>query len=255
MRLCTPIFVLILGTASVVSQSPVPQTVVDQHIFKVGVDRVQAPHPINNVDASFSPEARSKQVNGRCAVSMTVDIEGNPQDIRIIRCTDPVFAPSTLDAVAKYRFKPATQQDGKPVPVSIFIDVDYKRDAAKEPQLLVNTQLAAPLGALSPEPDANGVYPLAMGVIPPKLIQFSDQGYLNLAFQFPGNSPCDVVLTISSKGKPSNPQAAHCEKPILENLVSQSLLKSRFQPGSFNGSVVPVRVSLHVEFGGVGPTK
>jgi TonB family protein len=255
MRKCVLVLLVLIVAATAFTQQPSPQPEAGQHIYKVGEDAVKPPRPKNNVEAEFSDEARTKRISGRCAVSLVVDEQGNPQNIQIIRCTDSVFIQSTLSAVGKYRFWPATTKDGKPVPDLISVEVSYTLFGERDPYLLANTQFHPLPGAHSPSPDGNGVYPLTEGVSPPKMTQFSDQGYLSAAFRIPGESPCDVLLTISEKGKPSDPQVIHCEKPILDKLASQSLLKSRFQPGSFNGNAVPVRVVVHLEFAGSAPAK
>jgi hypothetical protein len=38
------------------------------------------------------------------------------------------------------------------------------------------------------------------------VIEFTDEGYGQMAFVYAGNSACDVVLTISERGKSSDPQ-------------------------------------------------
>jgi hypothetical protein len=255
MRKCALVLLALIEAATAVSQQASPQPEAGQHIYKFGENGIQPPHPSNNVEAEFSPEARAKQINGRCAASLVVDEQGNPRNIQIIHCTDPAFVQSTLSAVGKYRFRPATTKDGKPVPFLILIEVSYRLNSDRDPYLLASIQFYPLPGAHSPSPDGSGVYPLTEGVSPPKLTQFSDQGYLSAAFRFPGESPCDVLLTISEKGKPSDPQVIHCEKPILDSLASLSLLRSRFQPGSFNANAVPVRVVIHLEFAGAAPPK
>jgi hypothetical protein len=85
--------------------------------------------------------------------------------------------------------------------------------------------------------------------------RFSDEGYGSAAFWSPEKSACDVVLTISAKGKPSDPEVSHCETSSLEKPAVQSLLKSHYKPGSVNGKAVPVRASIHLECGGSPPTK
>jgi len=246
---------LTLEAALAACQTPVAQSDRGETIYKVGENGVQPPRALNNVEAEFSPEARAKQVNGRCSVSMIVDTNGLPRDVEVVHCTDPEFLKSTTDAVEKYRFKPATTPDGRPVPVMIIVEVKYLLDSGRDPQLLVYSQMRTPPGTLSSAPDANGVYPLTQGVSAPRLVKFSDQGYLDSAFRTEGNSPCDVLLTINAKGKPSDPEVIHCEKPNLDKLATASLIKSGFEPGRFNGSPVPVRVLVHLEFAGVGPTK
>jgi hypothetical protein len=58
------------------------------------------------------------------------------------------------------------------------------------------------------------------------------------------------VLTISTKGKAADPQIKHCERPELEKPAVESLLNSEYKPGMVNGKAVPMRASLHLEYGG-----
>jgi protein TonB len=97
---------------------------------------VTPPHVIQQAEPEFSPEARKKKLGGDVLVSVVVDADGNPTDIKVERSladkVDPKLrkAALTLDAkaieaVAKYKFTPAMKQ-GKPVPVKLFIDVNFQ---------------------------------------------------------------------------------------------------------------------------------
>ena len=83
------------------------------------------------------------------------------------------------------------------------------------------------------------------------MAKFFDEGYGNTAFGSVGNNPCDIVLTISAKGKASDPVVTHCERPTLEKPAVESLLKSKYKPGSVNRKEVPIRASIHLEYGDV----
>src|ERR1035438_9626537 len=96
-------------------------------------DNINPPKLLNIVDAEFSDEARAKNINGRCSVSLTVDVNGIPHDLHVIRCTDSSFEQSSLDAVAKYRFNPATTLEGKPIPDKIVIGLHYRSSNASDP--------------------------------------------------------------------------------------------------------------------------
>jgi outer membrane biosynthesis protein TonB len=66
--------------------------------------KINPPKEISNIEGRFSNEARAKNINGRCLISLTVDAYGLPQEIKLVRCSDPSFEKSSLNAVEKYRF-------------------------------------------------------------------------------------------------------------------------------------------------------
>lgn len=246
-----------LGRAQQTAQpadAPVPQ---DQWAVK----KIKPPVPINNIEAEFSDEARAKNINGRCFLSAIIDLNGIPENIIIIHCSDPSFAQNSLAAVAKYRFKPAMTEDGKPVSVNIHIVIKYmlfdrfNHPVNKPIRYAIRYGFSSPPGTLFTEPSADGVYSLTKEAFPPSMANFSDEGYGELAFlSTKGNGDCDIVLTISKKGNASDPQVIHCERPALEKPAINSLLKSKYNPGSMNGKVVPIRTLIHLEYGDVPAT-
>ena len=218
-------------------------------------------------DAEFTEEARAKKVNGRCLISFTVDVNGMPQEIKPVRCSDFSFAKSSVASVAKYRFKPATTEDGDPVDYHESVEIDYiLRDGScqkgsgwragdcPDPVAPIRHVFSAPPGVTSSDPGTDGVYPLTESVTPPTITGFSDEGYGVAAFNSPeGNGSCDIVLTISATGKASDPQVTYCERPALEKLAVQALLKSHYNPGKVNGKAVPIRASVHLEYSDDNP--
>jgi TonB family protein len=97
---------------------------------------VVAPKVLNHPDPEFSQEARKKKLGGHVLVSVVVDTDGNPTNIRIERSlatkVDPKLRGAALsldakavEAVGKYKFSPA-MKNGNPVPVRIFIDVNFQ---------------------------------------------------------------------------------------------------------------------------------
>jgi TonB family protein len=86
---------------------------------------VSAPVPLNNVEAEFSDEARRAKFQGVCLISLIVDVQGNPQNPRVIRTLGMGLDEKALEAVRKYKFKPA-MKGGTPVPVSITVEVNFR---------------------------------------------------------------------------------------------------------------------------------
>jgi len=244
------VLLLVLVISSTHGQQPAPPEGTALPASQLARSGVSRPTPLNSVEAEYSEEARQKRLNGLCLVSLTVDVQGMPQNIKLVRCSDPSFEENSLKAVTKYRFKPAMTQQGTPVPVLITVEINFQIDGGSYPGTLVRYGIGSPPGMSSTTPDIDGVYPPSKDVVPPAMVRFSDEGYWLAAFRSGTKSSCDVLITISSKGKPVDAKVLQCEKPYLDKLVTESLLKSHYKPGSFNGKAVSVRVSLHLEYGG-----
>jgi TonB family protein len=96
-----------------------------EEVYQIG-NGVSAPVPLNTVEAEFTDEARRTKNQGICLIELIVDAQGNPQNPRVIRRLGMGLDEKALDAVKKYRFKPA-MKDGKiPVPVKITVEVNFR---------------------------------------------------------------------------------------------------------------------------------
>jgi protein TonB len=87
---------------------------------------VSAPVPLNSVEAEFSDEARRAKYQGVCLISLIVDAQGNPQNPRVVRALGLGLDEKALEAVRKYKFKPAYKQGVGPVPVMITVEVNFR---------------------------------------------------------------------------------------------------------------------------------
>jgi TonB family protein len=86
---------------------------------------VSPPVAIYQPEAEYSDKGRVDRVNGPCLVSLIVDVHGMPQNAHIIRSLTPDLDQKALEAVGKYRFKPARLKDGTPVAVRITVEIDF----------------------------------------------------------------------------------------------------------------------------------
>jgi TonB family protein len=76
-------------------------------------------------EAEFSDEARRNKYQGICLIAMIVDARGYPQNPRVIRSLGMGLDEKALEAVQRYRFRPA-MKDGKPVAAMISVQVDFR---------------------------------------------------------------------------------------------------------------------------------
>ena len=107
------------GTGSGPSYGPGDQ------VYKPGVSGVTNPVPIFSPDAEFSDEARRNKYQGVCMIAIIVDAQGNPRNPRVVRSLGMGLDEKALEAVAKYRFKPALK-NGKPVAAAIWVEVNFR---------------------------------------------------------------------------------------------------------------------------------
>jgi TonB family protein len=102
----------------------------DEEQRKLGVSRVgshvSAPVALNHVEAQFSDEARRKHVEGVCLISVIVDAQGKTQNARVVRPLGSGLDEKAIEAVNKYRFKPAMKDGKTPVPVMIMVQVNFR---------------------------------------------------------------------------------------------------------------------------------
>lgn len=93
-------------------------------VYRIG-GGVSAPVPIFTPDAEFSDEARRAKYQGVVTINLIVDAQGNPQMPRVVRPLGMGLDEKALEAVRKYKFKPA-MKDGKPVAVQMGIEVNFR---------------------------------------------------------------------------------------------------------------------------------
>jgi len=94
-------------------------------LYQIG-GRVSAPVVLNDVEAEFSDEARRAKYQGVVLISLIVDTNGSPQNPRVIRPLGMGLDEKALEAVRKYKFKPAMKDGKTPVPVMITVEVNFR---------------------------------------------------------------------------------------------------------------------------------
>lgn len=97
---------------------------VDATPRKVGGD-IAAPKPIKAPDPAFSDYARRNKIQGPCTLSLIVDANGMPQNVRIAKSLEASLDEKALETVERWRFKPAMKNGTTPVPVMITVEVDF----------------------------------------------------------------------------------------------------------------------------------
>jgi TonB family protein len=92
--------------------------------YKIG-GGVSAPVPVFRPEPEYSEEARKAKWQGAVMLSLVVDENGVPQDIKVVRSLGLGLDQKAIEAVQKWRFKPGLK-DGKAVPVTANIEVNFR---------------------------------------------------------------------------------------------------------------------------------
>ncbi len=94
------------------------------HAYRVG-SGVTPPVLIFSQPLQPTDEAARDKFGGICVLSLIVDAQGMPQDVKVVRKLSYGLDENSLAAVSGYRFKPA-MKDGEPVPVLTYIEIDFR---------------------------------------------------------------------------------------------------------------------------------
>ena len=83
------------------------------------------PRVISQVDPEFSEQARKAKFQGLCVLSIMVEPDGTPSNIRVARKLGMGLDEKAIEAVKQWRFQPAIK-DGQPARYGpVEVDVDF----------------------------------------------------------------------------------------------------------------------------------
>lgn len=93
-------------------------------LYRVGGD-VSAPIAVYTPEAEFSDEARRNKYQGTCLVTFIVDAHGHVVNPRVVRALGEGLDEKAIEAVLKYRFRPALKDGRTPVAVTMSVEVTF----------------------------------------------------------------------------------------------------------------------------------
>jgi protein TonB len=87
--------------------------------------KIQKPIVVYKPAPQFSEEAREAHFSGQVLIYLLVDKNGDPKHIRVVKGVGMGLDENAVEAVRKYKFKPATL-DGEPVTVDLYVNVNFQ---------------------------------------------------------------------------------------------------------------------------------
>lgn len=80
--------------------------------------------PVRTAPPEYPEELRAKAVEGVVVVAFTVDEKGNVADPQVEKCTRSEFEKPAVEAVKKWKFKPA-RQNGTPIARRVSVPIHF----------------------------------------------------------------------------------------------------------------------------------
>jgi TonB family protein len=96
----------------------------DTGVYEIGGD-VSPPRGLYTPDPTYSKEALQARLQGKCTLRLILGPDGKPRDITVQRRLGLGLDEKAFETVSTWRFEPA-MKDGKPVPVQINVDVEFR---------------------------------------------------------------------------------------------------------------------------------
>lgn len=83
------------------------------------------PHALSAPDPEYDEEARQARVQGTVVLWAVISEDGLTEDVRVQRSLHPGLDRKAIEAVRRWKFKPATFE-GNPVKVQVNIQVNFR---------------------------------------------------------------------------------------------------------------------------------
>ncbi|MGO8757620.1 MAG: energy transducer TonB [Terracidiphilus sp.] len=211
------------GAAPSPDSSPVP--------YKVG-GRISPPAVLHSVNPEFSDEARRANYQGACLITLTVDAQGNPQNIRVVRALGMGLDEKAIEAIRQYKFKPAMKDGKTPVAVMVTIEVVFRLYARGKP-----VPSTAP-----------GFDTVPSNVSPPHLLDYVVPKYSYNGRKNRISGDCVIGLTVDTHGVPQNVHVVTSLEPSLDENAVKAVKQWRYTPAMSNGNAVPFESTVKVNF-------
>jgi TonB family protein len=104
--------------------APGPGSGNDADAYVVGRG-ITAPSVLSKTDPEYSEEARKAKYSGAVLLSIVVNTDGRPDNIRVVRSLGMGLDEKAIEAVGRWRFRPGTN-NGVPVRVRAQVEVNFR---------------------------------------------------------------------------------------------------------------------------------
>jgi TonB family protein len=203
--------------------------------------QITPPKVISQPSPDYSNEARKKKISGSCQVSFTVDTDGIPQSVYVIKSLEPSLDASAVTTVETWRFKPAMKDGKTPVPFDLTAEVGFQ---------IFDVHKSEKVSAIIARPDSPGtllsfdssrvIPPVPTTIIAPKYPFWAKMGRIS--------GDCTVGMILDSEGIPQNVHMVKSLDRRLDESAIKAVMQWRYKPALHDGVPVPIEMSVVVKF-------
>lgn len=96
-----------------------------EEIKEAGRNGVSAPKCVYCPPAEYTNKARTAKLQGTVGLAVIVNADGTVRDVSVTKSLVDGLDESAVNTVKKWKFKPAIDRDGNPVPVKVVVQVSF----------------------------------------------------------------------------------------------------------------------------------
>lgn len=116
-------YLLLLATILIPGNPPL-QAQQDDKVY-TAQDGIVLPKLTHSIQPAYTPEAQDRHIMGDVTLSLEVDKEGKPRNIKVVEGLDPGLDKNAIAALSEWRFDPGTK-DGHRVITAAKIRVSFR---------------------------------------------------------------------------------------------------------------------------------
>lgn len=207
--------------------------------------KISAPNPIFQPNPQYPRAAKRKKIAGTCLIGATIDANGVPQDVRVVKSLEPRLDQNSIEAIKTWRFNPALQDGSVPVPFEVTIAVTFWH----------HENIFLPFTTIVPKPPGTIVSSIASGsaknIIPPAAlnadevqVDYSPYGQLARI-----TGLCVVAFMVDKDGVPQDVHVVKSLESSMDENVVAAANELRFKPALKDGNTpVSVEVIMPINF-------
>ena len=193
--------------------------------FRAG-NGVSTPTVLQKTEPGYTEEARLAAVDGSVRISLVVDSEGNPSDLKVTRPIGFGLDEAALRSIASWKFKPG-MKDGVAVPVQTSIEMNFRLLDKGDTLHMERFVCKLPEGASRPKV-LKSEHPPSPG--PDETVSVT------------------ISMDVNERGVPENLHLVKLTEAKWENDVIAAMREWRFQPSVDGGDGKPVVAPCTLSF-------